>query len=56
LRFVKDAKGHAGNYFIYYKYDDLNRKIEEGTMPVGHQPNSIRAKPTALPFPSAAIR
>jgi YD repeat-containing protein len=31
LRFVKDAKGAAGNYFIYYKYDNLNRKIEEGT-------------------------
>ncbi|MGH7455422.1 MAG: hypothetical protein ACRENG_28975, partial [bacterium] len=36
LRFVKDAKGAAGNYFIYYKYDNLSRKIEEGTMsPVG---------------------
>lgn len=33
LRFVKDAKGATGNaYFIYYKYDLFNRKIEEGTM------------------------
>lgn len=32
LRFVKDAKGTAGNYFIYYKYDNLSRKIEEGTV------------------------
>lgn len=33
LRFVKDGKGSAGNtYFIYYKYDAFNRKIEEGTM------------------------
>lgn len=33
LRFVKDAKGATGNaYFIYYKYDIFNRKIEEGTM------------------------
>ena len=32
LRFVKDATGAAGNaYFIYYKYDNFNRKIEEGT-------------------------
>lgn len=33
LRFVKDGKGSDGNtYFIYYKYDAFNRKIEEGTM------------------------
>ncbi len=32
LRFFKDAKGAAGNYFIYHKYDNLGRKIEEGTM------------------------
>lgn len=30
LRFVQDAKGLAENYFIYYKYDFLNRKVEEG--------------------------
>jgi YD repeat-containing protein len=30
LRFVKDANGAAGSYFIYYKYDAFNRKIEEG--------------------------
>jgi len=30
LRFVKDANGATGNYFIYYKYDAFNRKIEEG--------------------------
>lgn len=34
LRFVKDGKGLNGSpsYFIYYKYDVFNRKIEEGTM------------------------
>lgn len=33
LRFVKDGKGSTGDaYFIYYKYDAFNRKIEEGTM------------------------
>lgn len=32
LRFVKDGKGAEEGYFIYYKYDDLNRKIEEGTV------------------------
>ncbi|MGH7493026.1 MAG: DUF6443 domain-containing protein, partial [bacterium] len=33
LRFVKDAKGAAGNsYFIYYKFDIFNRQIEEGTV------------------------
>ncbi len=30
LRFVKDGNGAANGYFIYYKYDFLNRKIEEG--------------------------
>jgi len=30
LRLVKDANAAAGSYFIYYKYDAFNRKIEEG--------------------------
>lgn len=34
LRFIKDGKGANSNpaYFIYHKYDDIGRKIEEGTM------------------------
>ena len=37
LRFMKDAKGAAAitPYFIYYKFDNFNRKIEEGTAPIG---------------------
>jgi YD repeat-containing protein len=32
LRLVKDAKGAANSYFIYYKYDNFSRILEEGTV------------------------
>ena len=31
LRFILDPEGRAGNYFIYRKYDGMNRLIETGT-------------------------
>ncbi|MGH7601675.1 MAG: hypothetical protein ACREOI_35385, partial [bacterium] len=51
LRFVKDAKGVAGNYFIYSKYDHLNRTIEEGTMPVGSPTKFKQSKADSAAFP-----
>lgn len=46
LRFVKDGKSASSNpaYFIYYKYDNIGRKIEEGTM---SDPTSNFTQPNA---------
>ncbi len=53
LRLFKDAKGEAANpkYFIYHKYDNLNRKIEEGTMPVGSPTKFNQNKADSAAFP-----
>ncbi len=51
LRFVKDAKGAAGSYFIYNKYDNLGRQIEEGTMSnPGTYFNQTKADSQAFPL------
>lgn len=57
LRFVKDSKGAAGNYFIYYKYDNLGRKIEEGTMtPASGNFNQSNADTATYPATGNAFK
>lgn len=52
LRFVKDANGAANNYFIYYKYDNLDRKIEEGVMRLTSPTNFKPSNADLATYPS----
>jgi len=54
LRFVKDANGAAVAvpWFIYYKYDSFNRKIEEGKMLVGSPSKFSQTNANTPSFPS----
>jgi len=49
LRFVKDANGAAGSYFIYYKYDSFNRTLEEGK--VNNLSKFAQSKADSVAFP-----
>lgn len=55
LRFIKDANGQAAStkYFIYYKYDNLNRKTEEGTLTVTSPTNFNQSNADDPSFPTA---
>jgi len=52
LRFVKNAKGAANNYFIYYKYDGLNRQVEEGAMRLISPTNFKQSNADLATYPS----
>ncbi|MGH7600324.1 MAG: hypothetical protein ACREOI_28555, partial [bacterium] len=56
LRFVKDSTGAAGNYFIYYKHDNLGRKTEEGTMTPASLFKQDKADSTAFPIGGHTVK
>jgi YD repeat-containing protein len=48
LRFIRDANGIDQDHFIYYKYDGINRKIQEGI--AGNVNNANFNEPNAEDF------
>jgi len=52
LRFDMDSASAAGDYFVYFKYDGLGRRIEWGTVPGATRFTQANANNAAYPLTS----